>query len=121
MFARFAKGEFIFREGDAANRFYLIRAGSVSLETRKETGPVTVQVIGAGDVLGWSWLFPPYFWRYDARALEDVEAIFIYGTQLRDLAEKDHDVGYELYRRTSMIVTQRLQATRRSLTEKANN
>src|SRR3954451_15810846 len=63
MQAHFESGEQLFREGDPANRFYLIQKGSVTLGSYvKEKGIVPIQVIGAGDVLGWSWLFPPYFW-----------------------------------------------------------
>src|SRR6266568_781248 len=69
MLAEFKKGELIFREGDPANRFYLIRSGRVELESEvKERDRMLIQTIGPGDVLGWSWLFPPYYWRFDARA-----------------------------------------------------
>ena len=115
MLAQFGKGELIFREGDPANLFYLIRSGSVSLQSAPGHEPVQVQVIGAGDVLGWSWLFPPYYWHFEARALEPVDAIFLYGTRLRELSEQDHELGYELLKRISRIVVQRLQSTRRNL------
>ena len=62
MHTQFTPGQIIFREGDPANRFYLIEEGRVSLEShRRDEVPVAVQVIGPGDVLGWSWLFPPYY------------------------------------------------------------
>src|SRR6266496_1232624 len=82
--ADFKKGELIFREGDPANRFYLIRSGRVELEAEvKEHDRMLIQTIGPGDVLGWSWLFPPYYWRFDARAATPVKAIFFHGTWLR--------------------------------------
>src|SRR6266498_4260953 len=81
--AEFKQGELIFREGDPANRFYLIRSGRVELEAEvKERDRMLIQTIGPGDVLGWSWLFPPYYWRFDARAATSVKAIFFYGTRL---------------------------------------
>lgn len=111
---RFEAGELIFREGDPANRFYLIQQGKVAVESYVEDqGVIPLQTIGAGDVLGWSWLFPPYYWHFDARAVEPTRAIFFYGTWLREYAEQDHDLGYELMQRMAAVVIQRLQATRR--------
>jgi CRP-like cAMP-binding protein len=113
---RYDTGEIIFREGDPANRFYLIERGQVSLEShRQDETPVQVQTIGPGDVLGWSWLFPPYYWHFDARALEPTTAIFFYGTRLREACKEDHDLGYELMKRMTQVVIQRLQATRKQL------
>jgi CRP/FNR family cyclic AMP-dependent transcriptional regulator len=109
-------GDVIFCEGDPANRFYLIEKGKVSLEAhRRDEAPVPVQTLGAGDVLGWSWLFPPYHWHFDARALEPTTAIFVYGTRLREACENDPAFGYELMKRMTQVVIQRLQATRQQL------
>jgi CRP/FNR family transcriptional regulator, cyclic AMP receptor protein len=116
MLAQFKEGELIFREGDPANRFYLLEEGKVSLESpAKDEASITIQMIGVGDVLGWSWLFPPYYWHFDARALESVKAIFFYGTWLREYCEQDHDLGYELMKRMAEVVIRRLQATREQL------
>ncbi|MBI3848852.1 MAG: Crp/Fnr family transcriptional regulator [Verrucomicrobia bacterium] len=118
MQSQFKAGELIFREGDPANRFYLIQQGQVGLESSPKDRPaVRIETIGAGDVLGWSWLFPPYYWHFDARALEPTTAIFFYGTRLREECEKDHDLGYELMKRMAGVVLQRLQATRLQLLE----
>src|SRR5262245_31158824 len=107
-------GELIFREGDPANRFYLIERGRVALESSRKDQPVVpIQYIGPGEVLGWSWLFPPYYWHFDARALEPTTAIFFYGTRLREQCENDHDLGYELMKRMTAVVIQRLQTTRK--------
>src|SRR5262245_55316291 len=85
MQSHFRAGEVIFREGDPANRFYLIQQGKIVLEAPiKDGSPVTIGTIGPGDVLGWSWLFPPYYWHFDARAVEPTSAIFFYGTRLRE-------------------------------------
>lgn len=116
MFTKFEPDELIFREGDPANRFYLIRKGSVVLESHvMGRGRVPVQKVEAGEVLGWSWLFPPYYWHFDARAVEPTEAIFFYGAPLRDECENDHDLGYELVKRMAEVMMKRLQATRRQL------
>ena len=116
MRVRYETSELIFREGDPANRFYLIEQGRVSLEShRRDEAPVAVQVIGPGDVLGWSWLFPPYYWHFDARAVEPTTAIFFYGTRLREQCEQDHDFGFEMMKRMTQVVIHRLQATRKQL------
>jgi CRP-like cAMP-binding protein len=115
MMMKFKPGEMIFREGDPANRFYLILRGKVTLESVTRHGRIPVQTVGDGDVLGWSWLFPPYYWHFDARAVEDTEAVFFYGTPLRDECEVDHELGYELFKRMSEVMLTRLQATRRQL------
>ena len=112
----FEKGEVIFCEGDLANRFYLILNGSVALESKREgEPPVLIQSIGPGDVLGWSWLFPPYNWHFDARAIERTEAIFLYGTRIRAKCEEQPALGYELLKRIAHVMVQRLQATRKQI------
>jgi CRP/FNR family transcriptional regulator, cyclic AMP receptor protein len=112
---RFAAGELIFREGDIANRFYLIKSGRVELGVSTGDGQFLAQTIGGGDVLGWSWLLPPYKWHFDARAVESTEAIFLYGTMLRERCETDHDLGYELMRRVAAVMVRRLQIARDQL------
>jgi len=114
------QGELIFREGDMANRFYLILAGKVALEAKeREAEAIAIEQIGAGEALGWSWLFPPYYWHLDARTVVPTRAIFFYGTRLREEAEKDHSFGYELMKRMSEVVIHRLQATRKQLVQSA--
>lgn len=114
----FKAGEWIMNEGGPANRFYLIVEGQVVLESPESDGqPIHVDTLGAGDVLGWSWLFPPYYWHFDARAVTPTRAIFFYGTRLRELCEENHDLGYELMRRVAQVIIKRLQATRHELAE----
>jgi len=116
MATHFSPGETIFREGDPANRFYLLEKGSVALESYvKDHGLVRIQTVGPGDVLGWSWLFEPYFWHFNARALEPIDALFLYATPLREECECDHELGYELFKRMAQVMLSRLQATRRQL------
>lgn len=118
MQSSFDAGESVFREGDVANRFYLIQEGSVALESRSRgRDPIHIQTIGEGDVLGWSWLFPPYLWHFDARAIDPVKVVFIYGSRLREHCEEDHEFGYELVKRMSEVMMRRLQATRWQLFE----
>lgn len=112
----FERDQVIFREGEPANRFYLIESGEVALEsTSNSVQPVLIDTIGAGDLLGWSWLFPPYIWRFQARAVVPTVAIFFYGTLLREHCENDHTLGYELFKRMSEVMTRRLQASRERL------
>ena len=109
---RFNAGEYIIREGDHANRFYLIRAGLVRLEVfAREREPITVQTRGEGDVLGWAWLVPPYRWNLDARALDVTRALALDGECLRTKCEEDHDLGYALHKRVASIMAEQLRAT----------
>ncbi len=119
---RFDTGEFIFKEGQEANEFFLVRHGKVSLEIyAAEKGHIAVQTVGEGDVLGWSWLIPPYNWQFDARATEMTRAIALDGLCLRNKCEKDHDLGYELLKRFSYVVSQRLESTRLQLLDVYGN
>lgn len=114
--AHFRAGEVLFRQGDPANRFYLIEKGRVAVEAWQPTkGSTIIQTLHDGDVLGWSWLVPPYYWQFSARAVEATDAIFIYGTPLREECEQDHELGYELLKRVTAVMLARLQATRRQL------
>ena len=113
---QFKKGEVIFREDELADRFYLIETGKVILESSGGLGdPVVVDTIGAGDLLGWSWMFPPHTWHFTARAVEPTTAIFFSGTILREYCEKDHSLGYELLKRMSLVMGRRMQAARKKM------
>ena len=112
----FEKGQIIFREGEMANRFYLIETGKIVLESSERLGnPVIIDTIGRGDLLGWSWMFPPYTWQFTARAVEPTVAIFFYGTILREYCAKYHSLGYELLKRMSVVMVKRLQAARKNM------
>ena len=113
---RFNAGHLIFREGEDANQFYVLRKGRVALQmATNKRGSLTVMTLQEGDVVGWSWLFPPYKWKFSARALEDTRALALDGKCLRDKSDKDHDLGYELLKRFVRVVEDRLQATRLQL------
>ena len=113
---RFNAGQLLFREGDKANQFYMVRQGKVAVEIRAaERGSITVQTVGEGEVLGWSWLIPPYRWRFDARAVELTRAFALDGECLRTKSEEDHSLGYELLKRFSLTIVERLDAMRLQL------
>jgi CRP-like cAMP-binding protein len=114
--ARFEERQFIFREGDPADSFYFIREGLVSVELIvPQKGATTVLTVGEGEVLGWSWLAPPYRWHFDARALCPTRALVFDAKCLRTKCEEDHDLGYEILKRFTSIVAERLDATRLQL------
>ncbi|MEW5702587.1 MAG: cyclic nucleotide-binding domain-containing protein [Candidatus Zixiibacteriota bacterium] len=113
---RFRAGEFLFRDGEEAHQFFILREGRVALEIfAPGHGAVTVDTYGEGEILGWSWLVPPYHWHYDAQATEPVRAIALDGRCLRGKCEEDHELGYELLKRFAHIIEQRLSATRLQL------
>jgi CRP-like cAMP-binding protein len=108
--SHFEPGQVIFRQGDVANSFYVIRQGRALIECRAGGRTVPVQEIGPGEPLGFSWFFDPENRHFSARAIEPVEAIFFYGSLLREECEIDHELGYELMQRTSEVMLQRLEA-----------
>jgi CRP/FNR family cyclic AMP-dependent transcriptional regulator len=111
-------GEMLFREGDAADAFYVLRRGRVALELFiPNRGALTVETIEPGEVVGWSWLFPPFRWHFDGRAVEPVRAIAVDGACLRSKCDDDPGLGYDLMRRFSKVMLERLQATRLRLAD----
>jgi CRP/FNR family cyclic AMP-dependent transcriptional regulator len=118
MQTQFSREDFIFHQGDVANRFYLIEDGCVALESNQPGhGTIRIQTLGPGDALGWSWLFPPHIWRFSARVIEPTRAIFFYGTWLRAQFEQHPGLADELMRRMAQLVVERLQATQLQLVE----
>jgi CRP-like cAMP-binding protein len=112
----FQPGEFIIREGAAADHFFVVREGKVAVEVFvPNKGAVTIETIEGGEVLGWSWLFPPYKARFDARALTAVRALSLDGACLRTKCEQDPALGYALLKRFTALVVSRLEATRMQL------
>ncbi|MBT8227598.1 MAG: Crp/Fnr family transcriptional regulator [Dactylosporangium sp.] len=114
--AVFQPGTRLFNEGSKADRFWLIREGEVRLDARADDdGDIIVETVGAGRVLGWSWMFPPYRWRFGATAMSSVLAIECDATGIRGLCDADADLGYDLTRRMTCVVIDRLQSTRMRL------
>ena len=108
---RFEPGEVIFEEGEPAHRFYLIRTGRVALQlVSYRIEPVTLLTLQDGDLIGWSWLFPPYRWKFTAKALSVTRAITLDGGSLRARCDEDHDLGFELMKRFAQIIDNRVEA-----------
>jgi len=118
METEFSKGDVVFREGDIANRFYLLDQGRVVLKLQvKGRPPLVLQTVEAGGVLGWSWLFPPFAWHSDAEAIEPVKAIFFYGTRLREHCEEDPRFGHELMQRVAELAVARVNLLQKTVVE----
>jgi len=113
--AHFRPGEFLLKEGEEANQFFLIRNGEVALESHLPGGVLTVAKAGEENVVGYSWLFPPYRNQFDARATTAVDAIVLDGECLRGKTHKDHELGYQFMKRFAALMLQRMQAARRQL------
>jgi CRP-like cAMP-binding protein len=109
----FEAGSYLFREGEPADFFFLLRHGSVALQVRApERGTLTFQTVGEHEIVGISWLIPPYRWTFDAKALELTRAIEVDARCLRQKCEDDHDLGYEMMKRFVPVLVDRLHATR---------
>jgi CRP-like cAMP-binding protein len=103
----------LFEDGGNANRFWLIQSGHVSLDLNVPgQGPVVIETIGMGELLGWSWLFPPYKWAFGAVAATRVEAFEFDALTVREACLTDSGLGYELNQRITRVLAKRLQATR---------
>lgn len=110
---RFDPGHYLFREGEPANEFFLIRHGKVALEiVAPGQAPIVFETLGEGDIVGASWLVPPYRWMFDARAVELTRAIGIDAACLRGKCDADPHLGYEMMKRFLPILVKRLHATR---------
>jgi CRP-like cAMP-binding protein len=113
---RFDAGQYLFREGEKADRFFIIRQGAVDLELQASAGrTLKLEAMHTGDVIGWSWLFPPYAWAFSAEARELTRVIAMDGECVREKCKADATLGYELMTRFAQIVVDRLQHTRHRL------
>jgi len=113
---RFDAGKEVLREGEEANQFYLVRTGKISVELMTPNkGPVIIETLTEGDILGWSWLVPPYTWHFNAKAVDLTRTIALDGKCLRMKCENDHHLGYELLKRFADIMIKRLESTRLQL------
>ncbi len=108
--ARYMADEYLYREGEEANQFFIVRQGKVSIEMAVPgRGIVTLQTHDEGDVVGWAWLLPPYRWYFTARAVEMTRVIALDGVCLRRKCEQDADLGYEFLKRFSAKTTRALE------------
>jgi CRP-like cAMP-binding protein len=121
----FDPGQVILSEGSPASALYLLEHGKVALSAHSPgKGHLLVQTLGPGEVLGLSWLFPPYKWRFDGYAVEFVEALAVDGVRLRARIEEDPVLGYQVIKRIAPLILERLQKTRAQLLDlysSANN
>lgn len=109
----FRAGDYLCREGEPANEFFLIREGKVALDIAAPgRGPIVFETLGVGDFVGDSWLVPPYRWTFDARAVGLTRTIGIDGACLRGKCETDHEFGYEMMKRFLTPLVRRLQEHR---------
>ena len=108
-------GTMLLKEGEPADRFFLIRHGAIALELYSPTGPLVIQTLYEGEVAGWSWLFEPYVWHMDGRAVQDSSVVTFDAACLRGKVQTDHELGYQLMTRFAANVIDRLQATRLQL------
>ncbi len=110
----------IFHEGGRADRFWLIREGEVALDIDVPgRGPVVVETVGAGTVLGWSWVTPPYRWHFGATARSQTLAVQFDAQGVLRLCHEDPSLGYDLTRRFMAVLIDRLQCSRQRLMELA--
>ncbi len=104
---------YIAHEGNDADYFYLLRSGLISIELHLPIpGRQVVQTLKAGDIMGWSWIYPPYKWHFDLRVTKPVAAVALDGRCLRNKCEEDHSLGYLLMKEFANIMTGRLKAAR---------
>jgi len=110
---RFEPGQAMFREGQLAETFYLLRSGRVAIELfAPGRGAVVLQTLGEGEVLGWSWILEPFTTRFDVRAIELTRALALDGSCLRAKFDADPRLGYDLMKRFARVISERLEATR---------
>jgi CRP/FNR family transcriptional regulator, cyclic AMP receptor protein len=110
---RIEAGQYIFREGETADKFFLLRDGQVALEiSTAGRRPLIVDTVRAGEIFGWNWIIPPYSWRADARATERSRLLSLDAKCLRGKMESDHRLGYEMYQRFFPVIAKRLEGTR---------
>lgn len=107
------EGEVLFRTGEPADTFYVVRRGRVALDLHApDRGALTIASLGEGEVVGWSWLVPPYRWVFDARAQTEVSAVALDGACLRGKCDDDPALGYALMQRVAQVMYDRLQDAR---------
>ena len=115
------KGNVLFQQGRSADKFYLLRKGQVSVQVPALVGPpLELQLLGENQMLGWSWLIPPYRWNFLARAVEDSELIEFDGTAILARCEEDPKFGYELFKRFTALMSERIDSARQKMMDQWN-
>ncbi|MDX1741484.1 MAG: cyclic nucleotide-binding domain-containing protein [Rhodothermales bacterium] len=113
----FKKGDYLIRERSEANEFFALREGAVALEMGVGNRTFVFHTVGKGRVVGWSWLIPPYRSQFDARALTDVAAVRFDAVCVRQKCEDDPAFGYQVMKRFSQVMAERLIATQMRLVD----
>lgn len=120
--ATFLPGEYLYRQGVPAERFYLLHTGRVALQAYAAgRGGRTIDTAEAGETIGWSWFVEPYKAHFDAVALEPVLASAFSARQIRELCRSNHDIGYFVLSRLIHLMEQRLQRTHLQLLDLYGN
>jgi CRP/FNR family transcriptional regulator, cyclic AMP receptor protein len=110
-------GDFLFRAGDPADKCYAVFGGRAVVELDTGARSRVVETIATGDIVGWSWLFPPYRAHFDVRVLASVRAVMLDGITLRSKCDEDPTLGYELTRRVAVLLAHRLEALAKLLAQ----
>lgn len=110
------EGDALFKQGERADRFYLLRNGQISIQVPALMGPIMeIQTLGEDQILGWSWLIAPYRWSFLARAVSDSEVVEFDGSAILAHCEHDPKFGYELFKRFAALMSERLDAARQKM------
>jgi len=118
---RIKKGDVLFKHGNRADKFYLLRNGQISIQVPALMGPtLEIQTLGEDQILGWSWLIPPYMWSFQARAMEDSDLLEFDGSAILARCEEDPNFGYELFKRFAALMSERLDAARQKMMDEWN-
>lgn len=109
----FKPGDVLLQEGACADRFHVLLSGTVAVQIAAPgRGRITLQTLHGGDVLGWSWLIPPYRWSFAATAKEPTEAVVFDAPSLRRVIAADHEIAFHLLPRFVAVMADRLHAAR---------
>ncbi len=113
---KISQDEVIFKRGEHADKFYLVRSGRITVEIPAVYGPsLEIQNLGAGEVLGWSWLIDPYKWDFQARVEEDADLLEFDGAAVLENCEKDRNFGYEILKQFTELMSERLTGARQRM------
>ncbi len=111
-----AAGEYLAKEGETANAFFLVQEGHVAINMhRPDRNGLAIQTIGPGEVIGWSWVVPGQRWQFDCQAGDAVKGLAFDAHWLRERCEQDHELGYHLLKQMVAVLSSRLAATRGQL------
>lgn len=115
------KNDVLFQQGKRADTFYLLREGQISVQVPALVGPsLEIQQLGDNQLLGWSWLIPPYRWNFMARAEQDSYLLEFDGNAILTRCEEDAEFGYELLKRFATLMSERLDAARQKMMDQWN-